>query len=137
MKPVDILLIDDNEGDVVLTMEALKEGRIRNNVAVAMDGQEALTLLQNSTSLPDLILLDINLPKINGLEVLATIKKDQRLKIIPVIMLSTSARQDDIMRSYENYASFFITKPVDYNSFIEVVRKIEDFWITIVRPHTT
>ncbi|WP_276503191.1 response regulator [Terrimonas pollutisoli] len=133
MNEIKILLVEDNEGDIILTREALLEGKIKNEVSVAMDGQEALDMLQSATSLPDLVLLDINLPKMNGLEVLAAIKKDDRLKMIPVIMLSTSASERDIKDSYSNHASCFITKPVDYNRFMEVVRTIEDFWITVVR----
>ena len=132
MNEIKILLVEDNEGDIILTKEALLEGKLKNEVSVAIDGQEALDLLRSSTSLPDLILLDINLPKMNGLEVLPAIKKDDRLKMIPVIMLSTSAAERDIKDSYANHASCFITKPVDYNRFIEVIRTIEDFWITVV-----
>jgi len=130
---VKILLVEDNEGDIILTKEALKEGRLKNQVWVAMDGQEALDMLNTASSLPDLILLDINLPKISGLEVLGAIKKDDRLKMIPVIMLSTSETENDILNSYANHASCFITKPVDYNRFMDVVRTIDDFWISIVR----
>lgn len=130
---VKILLVEDNEGDIILTKEALKEGRIKNQVWVAMDGQEALDLLNTAASLPDLILLDINLPKMSGLEVLGAIKKDDRLKMIPVIMLSTSETENDVLNSYANHASCFITKPVDYNRFMDVVRTIDDFWISIVR----
>lgn len=130
---VKILLVEDNEGDIILTKEALKEGRIKNQVWLAMDGQEALDLLNTAASLPDLILLDINLPKMSGLEVLGAIKKDDRLKMIPVIMLSTSETENDVLNSYANHASCFITKPVDYNRFMDVVRTIDDFWISIVR----
>lgn len=130
---VKILLVEDNEGDIILTKEALKEGRIKNQVWVAMDGQEALDLLNTAASLPDLILLDINLPKMSGLEVLGAIKKDDRLKMIPVIMLSTSETENDVLNSYANHASCFITKPVDYNRFMDIVRTIDDFWISIVR----
>lgn len=130
---VKILLVEDNEGDIILTKEALKEGRIKNQVWVAMDGQEALDMLNTAASLPDLILLDINLPKISGLEVLGAIKKDDRLKMIPVIMLSTSETENDILNSYANHASCFIIKPVDYNRFMDVVRTIDDFWISVVR----
>lgn len=132
MKEVKILLIEDNEGDILLTMEALKEAKIKNEICVARDGQEALDIL-NGPALPDLILLDINLPKIDGLEVLAIIKKDDRLKKIPVIILSTSSAESDILTSYNNYANCFITKPVDLIKFIEVVKTIEDFWISIVK----
>lgn len=130
---IKILLVEDNEGDIVLTQEALKDGRIKNNVSIARDGVEALALLDSGEELPDLILLDINLPKLNGLEVLTAIKKDPRLKTIPVIMLSTSDEQNDIITSYNNYANCFITKPVDFNRFIEVVHTIETFWISIVK----
>lgn len=130
---VKILLVEDNEGDIILTKEALKEGRIKNQVWLAMDGQEALDLLNTAASLPDLILLDINLPKMSGLEVLGAIKKDDRLKMIPVIMLSTSETENDVLNSYANHASCFITKPVDYNRFMDVVRTIDNFWISVVR----
>ena len=130
---IKILLVEDNEGDIVLTQEALKDGRIKNNIIIARDGVEALAVLDSGESLPDLILLDINLPKLNGLEVLTAVKTDPRLKTIPVIMLSTSDEQNDILTSYNNYANCFITKPVDFNSFIDVVRTIETFWISIVK----
>lgn len=133
MDEVQILLVEDNEGDIILTQEALREAKIRNKIWVARDGEEALTILQNNTFTPDLILLDINLPKIDGLEVLITIKANDRLKMIPVIMLTTSAAERDIMNSYANHANCFITKPVDLARFMDVVRTIEDFWITIVR----
>jgi two-component system, chemotaxis family, response regulator Rcp1 len=133
MEEVHILLVEDNEGDIILTQEALKEAKIRNKISVARDGEEALTMLQSSTIIPDLILLDINLPKIDGLEVLITIKANDRFKMIPVIMLTTSAAERDIMTSYANHANCFITKPVDLARFMDVVRTIEDFWITIVR----
>ena len=133
MNEIQILLVEDNEGDIILTREALKDGRMKNSIIVAKDGQEALDMLNNAEVLPDLILLDINLPKMNGLEVLTTIKTDMRLRTIPVIMLSTSNEQNDILTSYNNYANCFITKPVDFNRFIDVVRTIEDFWISIVK----
>ena len=127
-----ILLVEDNEGDIVLTKEALREARIRNEVRVARDGQEALDMLRHTDSLPHLILLDINLPKIDGLELLGIIKKDERLKRIPVIMLSTSCAEKDILHSYTSHANCFITKPVDLAKFMEVVKSIEAFWISIV-----
>ena len=130
---ITILLVEDNEGDIILTQEALRDGKIKNNIIIARDGVEALALLDSGESLPDLILLDINLPKLNGLEVLTAIKTDLRLKTIPVIMLSTSDEQNDILTSYNNYANCFITKPVDFNRFIDVVRTIETFWISIVK----
>lgn len=133
MNAIKILLVEDNEGDILLTTEALKEGRIHNRIEVAKDGQEALDILQNGSELPDLILLDINLPKVNGFEVLSVIKKNNLLKTIPVIMLSTSGAEKDILTSYSNYANCFITKPLDLDSFMDVVRTIETFWISIVK----
>jgi two-component system, chemotaxis family, response regulator Rcp1 len=133
MNEINILLIEDNEGDIILTTEALREGKIRNRIQVAKDGQLALDMLQTTEELPDLILLDINLPRLNGFEVLSSIKNDERLKLIPVIMLSTSGAEKDIFTSYSNYANCFITKPVDFHQFMNVVRSIEDFWISIVK----
>jgi CheY-like chemotaxis protein len=133
MQHVNILLVEDNEGDIILTLEALKEARINNYVSIARDGEEALELLNKTDHLPDLILLDINLPKIDGLEVLSTIKNDDRLKMIPVIMLTTSSAEKDIRTSYANHANCFIIKPVDLPRFMEVVKTIEDFWISIVK----
>jgi chemotaxis family two-component system response regulator Rcp1 len=133
MKEIHILLVEDNEGDIVLTLEALKEARIRNHVTVARDGEEALTLLRETESLPDMVLLDINLPKVDGLEVLNSIKTDDRLKMIPVIMLTTSRAERDVSYSYAHHANCFITKPVDLACFMDVIRTIENFWITIVK----
>jgi CheY-like chemotaxis protein len=133
MKEVHILLVEDNEGDIILTLEALKETTIKNRVTVARNGEKAVTMLNEAEELPDMILLDINLPKVDGLEVLATIKSDERLKMIPVIMLSTSSSDKDVNASYAHHANCFISKPVDLSKFIEVVRTIENFWISIVR----
>ena len=138
MDQVHILLVDDNEGDIVLTLEALNEARIINRISVVKDGAAAIRLLNQqgeyaAQELPDLVLLDINLPKIDGKEVLAHIKKSESLKRLPVIMLTTSSSEKDILDSYNNYANCYITKPVDLVSFMEVIRTIEDFWITIVK----
>lgn len=138
MKEIHILLVEDNEGDIVLTKEALSDAKIKNKVSVARDGEEALNYLNNAFEdaealIPDLILLDINLPKVDGKEVLHYIKNTKRLKKIPVVMLSTSSNELDVADSYNNYANCFITKPVDFNKFFEVVKMIEDFWITIVK----
>lgn len=133
MKLVRILLVEDNEGDIVLTREALNEGKIKNEISIARDGEEALTFLKEATVLPDLVLLDINLPRMNGLELLTIIKQDDYLKKIPVIMLTTSVSEKDIFESYSNYANCFISKPVNLQQFMEVVKTIEDFWISIVR----
>jgi len=138
MQEIHILLVDDNEGDVLLTKEALEEAKIVNRISVAYDGMEALRFLKKEPPFrgqdsPDLILLDINLPKMDGTELLGIIKNDPLLKRIPVIMLTTSSSEKDIMTSYNNYANCYITKPVDLDRFMDVVRTIEDFWISIVK----
>ena len=137
MQQIHILLVDDNEGDILLTREALEEARIINKISIAYDGIQAIDLLKKSArvagTMPDLILLDINLPKMNGTEVLSIIKTDPELRRIPVIMLTTSSSEKDILASYDNYANCYITKPVDLHRFMDVVRTIEDFWISIVK----
>ncbi|HWK07612.1 MAG TPA: response regulator [Puia sp.] len=138
MQGIHILLVDDNEGDILLTREALEEARIINRISVAYDGMEAISFLKkvppySNGETPDLILLDINLPRMDGMEVLGIIKNDPELKRIPVIMLTTSSSEKDILTSYDNYANCYITKPVDLERFMEVVRTIEDFWISIVK----
>jgi two-component system, chemotaxis family, response regulator Rcp1 len=141
MKDIHILLVEDNEGDIILTQEALTDAKIKNKVSVARDGEEAITNLnkaadEGGTGLPDLILLDINLPKVDGKEVLQYIKGNHALKKIPVVMLTTSSSELDIVDAYNHHANCFITKPVDLNKFFEVVKMIEDFWITIVKLPT-
>ena len=141
MKDIHILLVEDNEGDIILTKEALSDAKIKNKVSVTRDGEEAINFvtsaLENPEELmPDLILLDINLPKIDGKEVLQYIKTTPALKKIPVVMLTTSSSPLDVTDSYDNHANCFISKPVDLNKFFEVVRMIEDFWITIVKLPT-
>ena len=136
MQQIHILLVDDNEGDILLTREALDDARIVNKISIAYDGLEAIRFLKKQPvgrETPDLILLDINLPKMNGTEVLAFIKNDPDLKRIPVIMLTTSSAEKDILASYDNHANCYITKPVDLDRFMNVVRTIEDFWISIVK----
>ncbi len=138
MQEIHILLVDDNEGDIFLTREALEEAKIVNRISVAYDGMEAIRFLKKTPPFtdgetPDLILLDINLPKMDGKEVLGIIKNDPDLKRIPVIMLTTSSSEKDILTSYDNHANCYITKPVDLERFMEVVRTIEDFWISIVK----
>ncbi len=137
MKPIHILLVEDNEGDVFLITEALEEGKIVNKLSVTRDGKEAMDFLDKKgkykkEELPDLILLDINLPKKNGHEVLGYIKENESLKEIPVIMLTTSSSEKDILLSYKNHANCFITKPIDVNIFLKVIYSIENFWISIV-----
>ncbi len=134
----EILLVEDNPGDVRLTREALKEGKILNHVSVVGDGVEALAFLRREDKYanavrPDLILLDLNLPKKDGREVLAEIKADAGLKKIPVVILTTSAAEQDILKTYDLHANCYITKPVDLEQFIKIVRLIEDFWFTIAR----
>lgn len=136
-RPIEILLVEDNPGDVRLTKEALHDGKVRNNLHVAVNGVEALAFLRRegaypSAPRPDLILLDLNLPRKDGREVLAEIKADDRLKTIPVVVLTTSKADEDIIRSYQLSANCYVTKPVDLEQFINVVRLIEDFWLTIV-----
>ena len=138
IRPVEILLVEDNPGDIRLTKEAMKEAKIINNLNVVEDGVEALAYLRKKgkfkdANRPDLILLDINLPKKNGREVLAEIKQDKNLKQIPVIILTISKAEEDIIKTYELHANCFITKPVDMDQFIKVVKSIEYFWFSIVK----
>ena len=137
-KPIEILLVEDNPGDVRLTREALKEGKMRNVMSVASDGAKAMEFLRRQGEFqdapqPDLILLDLNLPGKDGREVLAEIKEDPDLKRIPVVILTTSMDEQDILKSYDNYANCYITKPLDLDRFIEVVKSVEDFWLEIVK----
>jgi CheY-like chemotaxis protein len=136
-RPIEILMVEDNPGDVRLTVEALKEGKVRNNLRTVGDGVEALKFLRREDPYaeaprPDLVLLDLNLPKKNGREVLAEIKADPDLRRIPVVILTVSEAEQDIIKSYNLHANCYITKPVNLEQFIKVVRSIEDFWLTIV-----
>jgi CheY-like chemotaxis protein len=138
MESIHILLVEDNEGDIVLTTEALQDGKIKNSLSVVRDGKQAIDYLNKENGYedskdPDLILLDINLPKINGHEVLKRIKNNPDLVHIPVVMLTTSSDEMDIKKSYENHSNCYITKPVDINNFLEVISSIEKFWISIVQ----
>jgi chemotaxis family two-component system response regulator Rcp1 len=137
-RPIEILLVEDNPGDVRLTIEALKEGKLRNRLSVARDGVEALAFLRRegphaTAARPDLILLDLNLPRKDGREVLAEIKDDAQLRRIPVVVLTTSKAEEDILRTYDLHANCYINKPVDLEQFISVVRSIDDFWLSVVR----
>lgn len=137
-QPLEILLVEDNPGDIRLIKEILKETKIRTNIQVAMDGEAALKLLFNTENLnaaprPDLILLDLNLPKIDGRELLSEIKCSENLKSIPVVILTTSTAEEDIIETYNNHANSYITKPVDLDHFIRVVESIKDFWLSIVK----
>jgi two-component system, chemotaxis family, response regulator Rcp1 len=137
-KPIEILIIEDNPGDVRLTQEALRDAKVRNRMSVAKDGVEALAFLRRegkyaSAPHPDLILLDLNLPRKDGREVLADIKTDLDLRRIPVVILTTSRDEHDVLGAYDSYANCYIVKPVDLEQFIAVVKSIEDFWFQIVR----
>jgi two-component system, chemotaxis family, response regulator Rcp1 len=137
-RPIEILLVEDNPGDVRLTQEALREGKVHNRLTVAKDGVEALSVLRRegafaSAARPDLILLDLNLPRKDGREVLADIKNDPALRRIPVVVLTTSKAEEDILRTYDLHANCYITKPVDLEQFISVVRSIDEFWLSVVR----
>ncbi len=137
-KPIEVLLVEDNPADVRLTQEALKEAKIRNTLHSAADGAEALDFLHsrgNHTGAPrpDLVILDLNLPKMDGREVLKEIKNDANLRRIPVVVLTTSAAEEDILRSYDDYANCYITKPVQMDDFVEIVKAIDDFWFAMVR----
>ena len=137
-KPINILMVEDNPGDVRLTKEALKDAALYINMHVAIDGEEALNYLHQigshaDASIPDLILLDLNLPKKNGFEVLEEIKTDIKLRHIPVVILTTSQSDEDILKAYGLHANCYVTKPVDLDQFLKVVEIIEDFWLTIVK----
>ena len=137
VRPIEVLLVEDNPGDIRLTKEALTEAKVLNTLTVVQDGVEALTCLRRqgqyaNAKRPDLILLDLNLPKKDGREVLAEIKNDEALKFIPVVILTTSQDEQDVLKSYGLHANCYITKPVELEQFISVVKAIEDFWLGIV-----
>lgn len=135
MKSIHILLIEDNEGDILLTTEAFEESRITNQITVIRDGKAAIDYFETlgaKDNIPHLVLLDINLPKKNGHEVLSYIKNNEKYKCIPVIVLTTSSSEKDILLSYQNHVNCFITKPIELNEFMQAIAKIEDFWINIV-----
>ena len=136
--PIDVLLVEDSVGDVRLTREALKDAKVHINLHVASDGAEAMTFLKRegqyaNAPRPDLILLDLNLPKKDGREVLEEIKQSLTLKSIPVVILTTSASEADILRSYRLHANCYITKPVDLDGFLDVVKSIDNFWLSVVK----
>ena len=141
-KAIDILLVEDNPGDIRLTLEAFKEGKVFNNLHVVQDGEEAMDFLRRTgkhtdVPRPDLILLDLNLPKMDGRAVLAEVKNDPDLRRIPVVVLTTSKAEEDILRTYDLHANCYITKPVEFEEFIHIVRSIENFWLSIVKlPQT-
>jgi len=137
-KPIEILLVEDSEGDVGLIEEVFEEAKIRNNLHIVEDGEEAILFLRgekqfSGISRPDIILLDLNLPKKDGREVLEEIKEDDDLKNIPVVVLTTSKAEEDILKSYNLHANAYVTKPVDFDQFIRVIKSIEDFWLEVVK----
>jgi two-component system, chemotaxis family, response regulator Rcp1 len=137
-REIEILLVEDSPGDIRLTIEALKEAKVRNKLNVVKDGVEAMDYLRRECSYkdvkcPDLILLDLNLPLKDGREVLAEIKSDPKLRQIPVVVLTTSRSEEDVLKAYDLHANCYITKPVDFKQFMSVVKSIEDFWLTVVK----
>ncbi|MBN2444391.1 MAG: response regulator [Spirochaetales bacterium] len=136
--PIEILLVEDNYGDIVLTREAFKESKLHNNLSIVKDGVEALAFLKREGEYadavrPDIILLDLNLPKKTGVEVLNEIKANPELKTIPVVILTCSKNEDDILETYNSHANCYITKPVDFNKFINVIKSLKNFWLDVVK----
>jgi two-component system, chemotaxis family, response regulator Rcp1 len=137
-KPIEILLVEDSPGDVRLTIEALKEAKVANNLSVVEDGVKAMEFMRRqgqyaSAARPDLILLDLNLPRKDGREVLKEVKADADLRRIPLVVLTTSRAEEDILKAYDLHANCYITKPVDFEQFMHVVKSIENFWLTVVK----
>ena len=137
-RPIEILLVEDSPHDARLTIEALRDGKLRHNVRHVEEGEEAMAILRRegkeaASPRPDLILLDLNLPGMDGREVLQEIKEDLNLKRIPVVVMSTSRAERDILQAYNLHANCYVTKPIDIEQFIEAVKKIEDFWLTVVK----
>jgi CheY-like chemotaxis protein len=132
-EPITVLLVEDDPGDVVLIQEAFEHNKVSNSLFVVGDGVEAMEYLRSDQPRPDLVLLDLNLPRKDGREVLAEVKSDPALRSIPVVVLTTSKAEEDILRSYDLHANAYVTKPVDFNRFIEVVRQIDEFFVTVVK----
>jgi two-component system response regulator len=136
-KPITILLVEDDAGDVLMTREALADSKVLNDLRVVSDGREAIDYLDRTddpdSPRPDLILLDLNLPKVDGREVLAYVKGNDRLRRIPVVVLTTSQAEEDIVRSYDLHANAYVTKPVDFEQFMSVVRKVDEFFVSVVK----
>lgn len=137
-KPIDVLLVEDDPGDVLMTREAFEENKVANRLAVVSDGVSAMQYLRKEGEFadaptPDMVLLDLNLPRMDGREVLAAMKSDDELRRIPVVVLTTSEAEEDVLRSYSLHANAYVTKPVDFQRFIEVVRQIDDFFVSVVR----
>ncbi|SDI80197.1 response regulator [Nonomuraea jiangxiensis] len=137
-RPIEVLLVEDDQGDILLTKEAFDLNKVRNRLHVVTDGEQALAYLRRQgdfadSTRPDLILLDLNLPRLGGLEVLAEVKADATLRTIPVVILTTSEAEEDILHSYRLHANAYVSKPVDFEQFIRVVRQIDDFFVTVVK----
>ncbi|MFI7421926.1 response regulator [Nonomuraea sp. NPDC049684] len=137
-RPIDVLLVEDDQGDILLTREAFDLNKVRNRLNVVNDGEQAMAYLRREgvyagAPRPDLILLDLNLPRMNGLEVLTEVKADAALRTIPVVILTTSEAEEDILHSYRLHANAYVAKPVDFEQFIRVVRQIDDFFVTVVK----
>jgi len=142
VRPIEVLLVEDDEGDVLMTREALDEGKVFNRLNVVGDGVEAIAYLRREkpyaeVTRPDLVLLDLNLPKRDGRQVLAEVKGDPDLRRIPIVVLTTSEAEEDVLRSYDLHANAYVTKPVDFDRFVEVIRQIDDFFISVVRLPTS
>jgi CheY-like chemotaxis protein len=138
IKVIDVLLVEDDPGDVLMTQEAFEHYKIHNKLHVVSDGEQAVQFLRREGEYadavrPDLILLDLNLPRVDGREVLAQVKGDDALRSIPVVVLTTSEAEEDILRSYHLHANAYVTKPVDFDRFLDVVRKIDEFFVTVVK----
>jgi CheY-like chemotaxis protein len=138
VKVIDVLLVEDDPGDVLMTREAFADHKLKNNLHVVDNGIDALAFLRKEgehaeAPTPDLVLLDLNLPRMDGREVLAAIKSDERLGSIPVVILTTSEAEEDVLRSYQLHANAYVTKPVDFERFLEVVRQIDEFFVTVVK----
>ena len=140
-RPIEILLVEDSPTDLLMTKEVLEHAKVRNNLQVVKDGVEAMAFLRQQGKYrgrphPDLILLDLNLPRKDGREVLAEVKADEALRLIPIVILTTSKNEADVLKAYKLHANCYVTKPVDFYQFVEVVRSIENFWFTVVALST-
>jgi CheY-like chemotaxis protein len=140
-RPIEVLLVEDDPGDVLMTREAFEDNKVKNHIEVVSNGVDAVAYLRREgeyadAPTPDLVLLDLNLPRMDGREVLAVIKNDPALQSIPVVVLTTSEAEEDVLRSYQLHANAYVTKPVDFEAFIKVIRQIDDFFLTVVRLPT-
>jgi CheY-like chemotaxis protein len=142
VRPIEVLLVEDDEGDVLMTREALDEGKVFNRLNVVGDGVQAIAYLRREKPYadvirPDLVLLDLNLPRRDGRQVLAEVKNDPELRRIPIVVLTTSEAEEDVLRSYDLHANAYVTKPVDFDRFVQVIRQIDEFFISVVRLPST